>query len=73
MRPKGNRRAASFKPIDYVVVLVKKVTCDNEYNNDFLDFLDEINDECKDLIRTKTLDNMKKWVAFLISDGTPHM
>ena len=52
---------------------MKKVTCDNEYNNDYLDFLDEINDECKDLIRTKTLDNMKKWVAFLISDGTPHM
>ncbi|KAG5599439.1 hypothetical protein H5410_030809 [Solanum commersonii] len=49
----------------------KKVKCDSEAFNIVLDCPDDIDDDCQPLIRTTTLQNMKKWLDPLISDGAP--
>lgn len=48
-----------------------KVMCDCEANNVVLDCSHDIDDKCQHLIRTKTLDNMKKLLSLLILNGTP--
>ncbi|KAG5628169.1 hypothetical protein H5410_013387 [Solanum commersonii] len=69
--PQSKKQATTFKPVDYIVIWGKKVKCASEVINVVLDYPDDIDDECQYLIKTKTLDNMKKWLAPLISDGTP--
>ncbi|KAG5605203.1 hypothetical protein H5410_026695 [Solanum commersonii] len=65
------KQAAAFKPVDYVVVRGKKVKCDHVIIDAILDCFDDIDHDCQCMIRTKTLDNMKNWLAPLILDDTP--
>uniref|UniRef100_M1DTU3 Putative plant transposon protein domain-containing protein n=1 Tax=Solanum tuberosum TaxID=4113 RepID=M1DTU3_SOLTU len=69
--PQRKKQAATFKPVDDVVVQGKKVKCDSDAINAILDCPDDIDVECQHLIRAKSLDNMKKWLVPLIYDGTP--
>ncbi|KAG5590272.1 hypothetical protein H5410_040786 [Solanum commersonii] len=69
--PQRKNQATSFKPVDYVVVRGKRVQCYFSTINVVLECTTRLEDDCLHMIRTKTLDNMEKWLAPFISDGTP--
>jgi len=56
--PQRKKQAATFKPIDYLVIRGKRVQCDFPSINVFLECTTRLEDECLHMIRTKTLDNM---------------
>uniref|UniRef100_M1DPB3 Putative plant transposon protein domain-containing protein n=1 Tax=Solanum tuberosum TaxID=4113 RepID=M1DPB3_SOLTU len=68
--PQRKKQATTFKPVDYVVCWGKRVQCDFPAINVVLECTTRLEDYCLHMIRTKTLANMKKWLAPLISDGT---
>ena len=56
----GKKHATKFKAVDYVIVSYKKVKCDSDVINIILCMSMRIENEYQHMIRTKTLDNMKK-------------
>ncbi|KAG5599680.1 hypothetical protein H5410_031050 [Solanum commersonii] len=57
--------------VDYVVVRGRRVHCDFDAINAILECTRRLEDDCQYKIRTKMMENMKKWLALLISDATP--
>uniref|UniRef100_M1D989 Polyprotein protein n=1 Tax=Solanum tuberosum TaxID=4113 RepID=M1D989_SOLTU len=69
--PQGKKPAAKFKSIDHVVVRGKKVQYDFDAINVVLECTTRIEDDCQYKIRTKVLEDLKRWLAPLILDCTP--
>uniref|UniRef100_M1DRG0 Putative plant transposon protein domain-containing protein n=1 Tax=Solanum tuberosum TaxID=4113 RepID=M1DRG0_SOLTU len=67
--PQWKKSAAKFKTVDYVVVRGRKLKCDSDAIHVVLECSTRIKDDCEYKIRTKTLENRKKWLAPLISDA----
>uniref|UniRef100_M1DL35 Putative plant transposon protein domain-containing protein n=1 Tax=Solanum tuberosum TaxID=4113 RepID=M1DL35_SOLTU len=69
--PQRKKQAATLKLVDYVAIRRRKVKCDYAIIDAILDRPKDITDACQYMIRTENLENMKKWLALLISDDTP--
>uniref|UniRef100_M1DDJ5 Putative plant transposon protein domain-containing protein n=1 Tax=Solanum tuberosum TaxID=4113 RepID=M1DDJ5_SOLTU len=67
--PQEKKLVTKFKPVDYVVVRGRRVKCDSVAITTVLECTIDIDDDCQHMIRTKTLENMKRWLAPLISEG----
>uniref|UniRef100_M1DT25 Putative plant transposon protein domain-containing protein n=1 Tax=Solanum tuberosum TaxID=4113 RepID=M1DT25_SOLTU len=69
--PQRKKTTTKFKSVDYMVVRDKKVKCDSDAISVVLGCSNDIDDDCQHMIMKKMLENMNKWLAPLISDGTP--
>ncbi|WMV58515.1 hypothetical protein MTR67_051900 [Solanum verrucosum] len=69
--PQTKKPVDKFKIVDYVVVRGKGVLYDFTAINVVLECTTRFDYDCLYKIRTTTLENMKKWLAPLISDDTP--
>jgi len=69
--PRGKKPEAKFKTVDYVVVRGNKVQCDSPAINAILGCTETLEDNSQIIIIKTSLEDMKEWLAPLISDGTP--
>uniref|UniRef100_M1DZ14 Integrase core domain containing protein n=1 Tax=Solanum tuberosum TaxID=4113 RepID=M1DZ14_SOLTU len=67
---KGKKKSSTFKPIDDVIVRGRKVKCSNTDINEVLRCTMNVMHYYIDLIQKKTLDDLKGWLAPLVSDVT---
>ena len=69
MIPQMEKQEAPFKLVDYVVIWGKRIKCDHDVIDAILEHFVDIDDECHYIIRTQPQDQMKKWLALLISSN----
>uniref|UniRef100_M1E128 Putative plant transposon protein domain-containing protein n=1 Tax=Solanum tuberosum TaxID=4113 RepID=M1E128_SOLTU len=69
--PRGKKPATTFNPVEYVVVMGKNVQCDSPAINVVLGCTTTLEDNCQIMISKTSLEDMKEWLAPLISDETP--
>uniref|UniRef100_M1DXX6 Putative plant transposon protein domain-containing protein n=1 Tax=Solanum tuberosum TaxID=4113 RepID=M1DXX6_SOLTU len=68
---KGKKKASAFKPANFVMVRGKKVNCSSSYINVVLGCSRDFMHDYIDLVKKKTLDDIKGWLAPLLSDVSP--
>uniref|UniRef100_M1DLT1 Putative plant transposon protein domain-containing protein n=1 Tax=Solanum tuberosum TaxID=4113 RepID=M1DLT1_SOLTU len=71
LMPKGKKKASTFKPVYFVKVCDKKVKCHCSDINAVLGCSTDIMHHYIDLVQKKTFEDLKGWLAPLISDATP--
>lgn len=74
MVPQWKMMVPFYKPVNYVIVRERKLTFDSEATNTNLGVSFYIYDHCQRLVKNEKLNEMKKWIAQLISDqDTPKL
>uniref|UniRef100_M1DL53 Uncharacterized protein n=1 Tax=Solanum tuberosum TaxID=4113 RepID=M1DL53_SOLTU len=68
--PRGKKPSAKFKAVDCVVFRGKKVQYDSSAITVVLGCTATLEDNCQIMINKTSLEDMKEWLAPLISDGT---
>nr|ABI34337.1 hypothetical protein SDM1_41t00022 [Solanum demissum] len=69
--PQGKKKSNALSPVESVMVQWRKVGCNNKYMNSVFERATDFVREYQGMIITKTLDELKGWLAPLISDTTP--
>uniref|UniRef100_M1DPP3 Putative plant transposon protein domain-containing protein n=1 Tax=Solanum tuberosum TaxID=4113 RepID=M1DPP3_SOLTU len=64
--PQGKKKASAFKPVEFVMVRGKKVSCSSDDINTVFEMATDFEHEYQSIIITKTLDDLKGWLAPLI-------
>jgi len=68
--PKGKKKSRTFKPIFSVIVRGKEVKCESEDINVALGCTYNSMHDYINLVQRKTLEDLKGWLAPLLSDIT---
>uniref|UniRef100_M1DCF9 Putative plant transposon protein domain-containing protein n=1 Tax=Solanum tuberosum TaxID=4113 RepID=M1DCF9_SOLTU len=69
--PQGKKKASPFRSVESVMVRGKTVRCSSDDINVVLDRATSFEHDYQSMIKTQTLDDLRGWLAPLISDTTP--